>query len=469
MRLLERTGLRPDLYAAVETYVQRQAPETTGFERTMAEITLGGKNVRSDVLAEVVRAAPDFTGSRKRVLAQALLAVVGAPGEITWEPAAFDTAFLHSWASVQMTAAKVILAAVSGQSARISDEDVRCLADTQRAPRLWEGNVLIHLSVLHALTLLPNTGRLVAAGVDTLAAQVRSDGGLPFVSDVDTWCTATAGVALAAVNAAEPTLRALADRLAACQQPGGGWSYSDTAVQTDVDDTSVAVQFLDRVDSRRYRGSVRRGIRSLMAVRGTDGGFPTYVAGAASEASMTAAALDALTLRSDRHAGHIAEGLRFLVSQQNEDGSFPPDWSSSRLHTVCRVLLCTSRRPRSGSATVRRMVGRAAALVIGGQNDDGGWGQQAGDASDVISTAYGLTALCSIPDADPRAAAVAAEFLAHAPRGADGLQAIPDSIGPRPFVFTVPVLAEIFTLLALGHFDRRLAAPAARAQGTTRG
>jgi squalene-hopene/tetraprenyl-beta-curcumene cyclase len=51
---------------------------------------------------------------------------------------------------------------------------------------------------------------------------------------------------------------------------------------------------------------------------------------------------------------------------------------------------------------------------------------------------------------------------------ADGsIVSIPDSIGPRPFGFTVPALADAFTLLALGHLARRLApAPLARTSAT---
>ena len=37
------------------------------------------------------------------------------------------------------------------------------------------------------------------------------------------------------------------------------------------------------------------------------------------------------------------------------------------------------------------------------------------------------------------------------------MASVPDSIGPRPFRFTVPALADVFTLLALGHLTRRMA------------
>jgi hypothetical protein len=36
---------------------------------------------------------------------------------------------------------------------------------------------------------------------------------------------------------------------------------------------------------------------------------------------------------------------------------------------------------------------------------------------------------------------------------------LPDTIGPRPFVLNVPILADAFTLLAIGHVRQRLASP----------
>ncbi|MEU3220256.1 hypothetical protein [Streptomyces sp. NPDC006971] len=98
---------------------------------------------------------------------------------------------------------------------------------------------------------------------------------------------------------------------------------------------------------------------------------------------------------------------------------------------------------------MRRMLERTNVLLREGCNEDGGWSRQAGEASDVISTAYGLIAMCG--QDDPGAAVDAADFLPTARREDGGISATSDSIGPRPFIFTVPSLAEVFTLLALGH------------------
>jgi hypothetical protein len=456
LKLLECSSVEPGRCASLRQYLVRQADSAKGPERSLVTAVLAEK-AREKTASLLVSATrvPDFTVTRKRALLDALTVLVDdcfVPG---WDESAFDLSGLHSWAVAQVTAVKVILADAAGHPERVTDEDVRLLLETQQTSHVWEGNILIHLWVLHALARLPNTRSVVTAGLHKVLAHQRADGGLPFVSDTDIWCTATAGVALAAAGAPRELLHRIAGYLARRQQPGGGWSYTDLACQTDVDDTSVAVQFLHLFDAEKYHEHIDRGIRSLYAVIGPDGGFPTYLSGAPSEASMTAAALDAFTTQRARHEPVLINGLRYLAAQQRADGSFPPDWSSSRLHTVFRAVLAATRHP---APSVQHMVHRSMTLVRTQQNSDGGWGQQGGDPSDIISTAYGLIAMCG--QADPKPAADAAAFLTAAWQADSGVHVLPDSIGPRGFVFTVPALAEIFTLLALGHLDHRLTAAA---------
>ncbi|MFJ4827082.1 prenyltransferase/squalene oxidase repeat-containing protein [Streptomyces bacillaris] len=473
--LLERTGAAPRLLpsgadgsvgAAVRGFLRTRmaAGAVEGVEGALAAAVVEGRAITAAdlFLGQVTDTAPDFTARRKRALVHAFAAAVDERFLSCWDEAAFDLSGLHSWAAVQVTASKVILARASGNTARISDEDVRLLLDTQGRAHLWESNILIHLSVLHALAGLPGTASTVAEGLRRVLGHQRSDGGFPFVTDTDTWCTATAGVALAASGGPRDVMERMAAHLVERQLPGGGWSYTDLSCQADVDDTSVAVQFLHTLDPGRYRVPVTRGIDSMVSVAAPDGGFPTYVAGAPSEACMTAAVVDALTVRPQAHTGRIRAGLTYLAARQRADGSFPPDWSSSRLHTVFRVLLAASRHGGEQPAEVHRMVRRSMRLVLARQNGDGGWGQREGEASDVISTAYGLIAVCGQDDPGPAIAASA--FLIEAEHDGRVRGARSDSIGPRPFVFTVPALADIFTVLALGHLARRTT-PAADISG----
>jgi hypothetical protein len=168
---------------------------------------------------------------------------------------------------------------------------------------------------------------------------------------------------------------------------------------------------------------------------------------------MTVAALDAFTFDYPRHRRLLTEGLSFLADEQLEDGTFPPDWSSSQLHTVFRAVLMVSRMPEQFPGPAGRIAQRALRFVLGSQHDDGGWGQRATSASDPISTSYAIMALCA--QGDPRPVADGVRFLLRRQREDGSIPSESDSIGPRPFIFQVPQLADIFALMALGHVHSR--------------
>jgi squalene-hopene/tetraprenyl-beta-curcumene cyclase/sporulenol synthase len=446
LRLLQSTGLP---FAQQEGYLRSLPPDSEPFDVTIAQAALrqGGELTR-ELRTSVLAKSPDFTGPRKHALLDGVFAILnGSDGNQPSYQDSLRRDGLHSWAQVQVTALKGVL------TGSLNDEDARVLVATQLLPEVWEGNLLIHLFTLHALQRLPGTEAIVAEGIRKALPHVRSDGSVPFVTDTDTWCTVTAGVALAAAGAPEPLLRRITGYLVRRQQPGGGWSVTDAALQTDVDDTSVALQFLRSRVGHASEQAVERGLSSLSAVRHPQGGFPTYVRDSAPEACMTAAALDAFTFDCTGHHRIIADGLSFLADEQLADGSFPPDWSSSRLHTVFRAVLMTSRIPDDFPAPARRIGEHALRFVLQSQNEDGGWGQQPGASSDPISTSYAVMALCA--QEDPRPAAAGVEFLLQHQQEDGSITSISDSIGPRPFLFRVPLLADIFALMALGHVTRR--------------
>jgi hypothetical protein len=100
------------------------------------------------------------------------------------------------------------------------------------------------------------------------------------------------------------------------------------------------------------------------------------------------------------------------------------------------------------------MSGRIARLVQSAQNEDGGFGQQSGAPSDAISTAYALIVLAG--QLDPAPAALATRYLLAQQRPDGSIISVPDMVGPRPFPYHVPLLADAFTLLALGHLTHRI-------------
>ncbi|MDT0611073.1 prenyltransferase/squalene oxidase repeat-containing protein [Streptomyces lancefieldiae] len=438
-------------------YLERHRGGEGLMDTAVAAVALGrntGRPSSRQALEDVVSRVPDFTGGRKRALVHAVFAMLGAAvAQDDVDPHTFDAGTLHPWAGVQSVAVKAILGRVAG-GAPADRDDVTLLASTQRPGTVWEGNLFIHLSVLHALLDVPGMEGAVDAGLRTALMHQREDGGLPFVTDTDTWCTVTAGLALSSAGAPREVLHRIARHLVHVQRANGGWSYTDRAQLSDTDCTTVAIEFLHHLDADAYRAPIRHALEALVAVRGTDGGFPTYGSGTPSEACMTAAAINALSTEGHhRHHHLIQAALRFLADRQNPDGSFPPGWSSSRLHTVFRAYLA-ARHHRQSAPAVRDMSGRIADLVRNAQNADGGFGQHNGAPSDAISTAYALIVLAGQLDAAP--ASRATGYLLGQQRPDGSIVSVPDMLGPRPFPYHVPLLTDAFALLALGHLTPRL-------------
>jgi squalene-hopene/tetraprenyl-beta-curcumene cyclase len=456
LRLMERRGHVSTARSGLVNYLHSEQNAADPWDRLLAGAALRHRLAPDHNITDTLIArTPEFTNARKRALLDGFVALLGGPIPASFPVAGIDvTTDLHPWAAVQMTALHVILAGLRGALDAVHANQVELLLATQRTPWIWEGNVLLHLSALHALSFLPDMERVVDDGITKALGQQRRDGGVPFITDADTWCTATAGVALVAVGTPRELVDPLAEHLANQQRPDGGWAYTDVARQTDVDDVSVTLEFLHSVDPHKYADAIEGGLRMLRSVRDPAGGFPTYIVGAPAEACMTAAAINALSIDRNQHQEVIARAIEFLSGAQRPDGSFDPDWSASRWHTVFRALLAASRSHKTRSPAARRLATRALAALRANQNQDGGWGQQPGEPSDAISTSYGLIALCQ--GRDHRPAVRAANYLLGAQRENGGIASIPDSIGPRPFIFSIPALADIFGLLALGHLNVRL-------------
>ncbi|MFH8573877.1 prenyltransferase/squalene oxidase repeat-containing protein [Streptomyces sp. NPDC017993] len=462
LALLDRAHQQPAARDRLAVYLSGHRDSPQPLDRLLARAALERPPAAADLLdvEHFLAQAPDFTGARKRALLDAILLLLGAACDTALPGAdAFDLRGLHTWARVQVTAVKAVLAHAHRQPHLIGARDLELLCSTQRPGTVWEGNLLIHLSVLHALAPLPGHHALVTDGIRTALEHQRPDGGMPFICDEDTWVTATSGLALDATGAHASALEAIAGRLLRLQQPSGGWSYTEHAQLADVDCTSVAIEVLHTTAPEAHRPAINRAIGALHALRGPDGGFPTYLAGAPSEASMTAAAVNALSTQGHHQQTAVQDALGHLASQQHADGSFPPDWSSSRLHTIFRATLAARRHPSHATpgSPAQQITRRATRLVLDSQNPDGGWGRHRDATSDALSTAYALITLSAHSDltAAGPAAQGAAYLLTHQ-RPDGSIAGLADSIGPRPFGFTIPALADTFTLLALGHLNHRL-------------
>ena len=203
LTLLDRVELKPATRGRLAAYLSAHRDSPEPLDRLLARAALDGRPAPDDLLDInlFLSAAPDFTGPRKRALLYAVLLLLGATPVTEFPaPEAFSLRGLHTWARVQVTAVKAILAHAHGETGTVEERDVQLLRSTQRAATVWEGNLLIHLSVLHALVPLPGLRGVVAEGVRTALEHQRADGGMPFICDEDTWVTATAGVALHAAG-----------------------------------------------------------------------------------------------------------------------------------------------------------------------------------------------------------------------------------------------------------------------------
>ncbi|MEU5524414.1 prenyltransferase/squalene oxidase repeat-containing protein [Streptomyces sp. NPDC047860] len=480
LSLMTRTGANSPARDRVLAFLQEHLDSPQEFDRVLATLAVGRATDRAsaadaDIVGKLTEAllgaAPAFISARRRRMLYAVLSLFGCPVPPDAAPAADDappTDSVHSWAAVQQAAVTLVLAHATGVSNEATAAALRTVDAVRPATTVWEGYVLLHLLSLHGLAGMPGQEGTVRSGLRTLLRYQRDDGGFPFVVDLQHWCTSTAGIALAAAGSRPGVLRAMAEALVAHEvdesqrslcvslsrgEPlADGWSFGPRVAQNDVDCTSCILEFLHVVDPVGHSAPVRRGLRALLAVQGADGGFPTYVAGAASEPCMTAAAVNALAPHpSTRSARQRALG--FLADSQLPDGGFEPGWSRSRLHAMFRARLAACTAGPDDHRTAR-MAERIDHSVRGTQNPDGGWGMQPGDPSDPISTAYGLIILC-YGTASPPVGRALSWLLAH--QNADGgFSGPPDMVGPRPFPYHIPVLTDAPVLLALGHVRHRV-------------
>ncbi|MGW8767562.1 prenyltransferase/squalene oxidase repeat-containing protein [Streptomyces sp. NPDC055815] len=433
--LLRRTGLDAAAAGRLEAFLERGQARCTGVDALLAKVALegsgadGGRQAVEDFLQET----PAFQAGSKRALISAALALAGAAAD---ERRPSPRGVLHPAGRVQAAAVAVILRCSAGGGTATTEEAAALTAALEH-DGVWEGNLLVHLLAANALSLLPGHSDQVAAAVRRALAHERVTGGLPFVSDLSVWCAVTAGIALVHTSTPRQSLYVLGDRLVGHQCSDGGWSYAAEAEHSDTDDTAVAAEFLHTLDADRYRSAIDRALNRLSSLQGDDGGFATYMPGAPSEAGMTAAALNALSCRATPHHERIGAGLDFLVRAQQTDGLFEPEWSRSRYHVAFRALLAASGAPATArAAAAQEMARRIGEAVRRGQNPDGGWGQQEGEASDAISTACAL--ICLSAQGEPARVVEGARHLLSAQADDGGIVSILDMMDTAPSCTTSP-------------------------------
>jgi squalene-hopene/tetraprenyl-beta-curcumene cyclase len=282
--------------------------------------------------------------------------------------------------------------------------------------------------VTMALAACGRAGHPVARkAVEFLMNSVRPDGSWPIDSNLSCWLTTLSVNALGgSVSDGERTR----DWLLSCQfrevhpytnaAPGGwGWTHLPGSVP-DADDTAGALLALKRLPlNDASRDAAQRGVRWLLDLQNSDGGWPTFCRGWTnlpfdrSGADLTAHAIRALAawreecglrnaecgMRMDRA---IAVGFRYLASEQRVDGSWLPLWFGNEhvsgdenpVYGTARVLAAYHALGLCDDPAAQR--GRA--WLLAAQNDDGGWGGAKGAPSSTEETSLAVSALCESSD-----------------------------------------------------------------------
>lgn len=408
------------------------------------------------------------TGWRKYALLHVLLGEIGALStpalelrrEVTQGPT------LQLWASILLTSIRVLLAHQQGRGDEIGDDEIRFIIDHQAADGSWEQHVLATLIALLALERAGRGAAALARGVAYVRRQIRSDGGVPFIANEDIWVTCLAGHTLAEARPSTCDLGAVARYIAGQQQGDGGWSYAEGVRQTDADDTCVGLAFLARHDAIAFREPIRRAQWYLTALQNLDGGFPTFVRGAASEAEITAKAI--LALRGSSSAGfaaRVARAWAWLARAQRSDGSFRAEWKLCPTYPALHVL--TAAATQAADPTITRVRAGAAEFLRSARQRGGGWGLGPGDPGlHLLSTAYAIAGLAAVDGLERSELARSVAVLLEMQASDGAFRGSGDSLGPRPFVYDVPILASIYALLALARARRALLRQVSGARST---
>lgn len=461
LRLLTVTGVDPDaqerLMRRLKTAVDEGAPDPV--QEAAARAALGEYVDGPAALTRLLGGFDHFTAGRKRLMFQTVLAELGAhpfpalasPGRV------FEARGQQRWLATEMAALKVLYAFGTGSPRLVTEDDWRTLAPCALPGPPPYGNHLARTLALLALRHRPRYAAAVGARARELRELLREDGGLPFITGMDVFATATGGLALAGAGAPTHTLRALAAALIERQNQDGGWGFDRAVAQSDVDDTSYCVEFLRATAPERFGAEVAAAGRYLLARRGEDGGFPTFEPGTASEVAITAAAVNALA-PDPAHRTVVEAAVRFMVARQEAAGPFERSWSLNESNALFRTVLAydsfhTVAPGHPTGTEVLRARARAVARLVDTQNPDGGWGHVPSDPSDPISTAYALIAVARTPTVPSAVGATerAVRHLLDRQRPDGGFVSRPDQAGPRPLAYHVPLLTDVCVLLGLNH------------------
>ncbi|HGG57309.1 MAG TPA: hypothetical protein ENK31_05890, partial [Nannocystis exedens] len=454
LHLLRSLGLHEERMAGLARYCRQYLDCAPAEASSLDEVITGSicRRVLGDpplegelsLLVSMLNTFKHSTQERKLAFFAVLFADLGVlpPPVLKFPRTSRSELNQQLWVSIIMTSLRVLHAVSQGGRQAVDPDDVAYLIREQAADGGWEQHVLATIVVLLALLRAGRGEAALARGVAYVVAQIREDGGIPFIANEDTWVTCLSAHILAEARPSTCDLNAVARYLVSEQHKNGGWAYSEGVRQTDADDTSISLAFLSRHDPVAHRESIRRAQWYLLALQNDDGGFPTFVRGAASEAEITAKALLALRSSSEMCFGRrMDRGWQWLANSQRDDGSFSAEWKLCATYPALHVL--TAAQAAAPSPVVSRVQGGTASLLRRWRQPGGGWGLKPDDRQvHLLSTAYALAGLATDIDNISRIEFTSSVKLLLEMQSRDGgFYSSGDSLGPRPFVYDVPLLA----------------------------
>ena len=456
LTLLRRAKALPGVQSRLHAYLSDSHTTAGPFDAAVIDAALLGiaPADRHRLIEQTFAGAAQHSSDRKKLALEAILAVVGPePFHVDAPSHAFEHHNEATWTRLR----QIAIHHLHVPEPVAPELTARLLRMTERsqARGIIEGNVFAHLFALLSLQRTVPGHRVIADGITALAKAVRDDGGMPFIASEEIFCTATAGLALARAGADRQVLLAMGDYLTAQQAGNGGFAYAQDVVQTDTDSTAHVLAFLHTLDLRAVPGASSRRPAEPDPHLGEDGGVPTYLPGQPSEPTMTANTITALQPYRFAHPTCWSGQPATSSTHRKPDGTFERSWSLSEANAMLRALnaltLAHQHNPASHQGRLAPAIDSIHQRLLVTPNPDGGWGQTPGEDSDPMSTAYTLTALAPTHHTHPTVQA-GLRYLLSRQNPDGGYTSVSDQAAPRPLRYTIPVLTDIFVLLALTHY-----------------